>query len=164
MKKAARIFSRIVISLLLIILGAGAFFLYLMHKDPGPDRPESIDSGNGFVQACGTNLYDGDGRILQLKGVNLGNWFIQEFWMGVSSVGDYDTGIYTQVRADAAMKENPNLTGEQIRELKDLYLDQYIQEEDFRIISELGMNTVRIPFTCYNLTEDGYILRGDAVD
>ena len=164
MKKAARIFSRIVISLLLIILGASAFFLYLMHKDPGPDRPESIDSGNGFVQACGTNLYDGDGRLLQLRGVNLGNWFIQEFWMGVSSVGDYDTGIYTQVRAGEAMKENPNLTGEQIRELENLYLDQYIQEEDFRIISELGMNTVRIPFTCYNLTEDGYVLRADAFD
>ena len=59
---------------------------------------------------------------------------------------------------------NPNLTGEQIRELDQLYLDNYIQEEDFRIISELGMNTVRIPFTCYNLTEDGYTLREDAFD
>ena len=77
MKRAVRILGRILLSLLFIILGAGAFFLYLMHKDPGPDRPDSIDSGNGFVQAYGTNLYDGDGRILQLKGVNLGGWFIQ---------------------------------------------------------------------------------------
>lgn len=159
------ILKRIIIVVSAALLGAAGFFLYLMHKDPDPNRPERmIDGGNGFVQASGTNLYDGEGKILQLKGVNLGGWFIQEFWMGINSVGNYDTGLYTQVRAAAAMKENPNLTREQIRELDQLYLDNYIQEEDFRIISELGMNTVRIPFTCYNLTEDGYTLRDDAFD
>ncbi|MBQ7371423.1 MAG: hypothetical protein IJW67_06010 [Blautia sp.] len=36
----------------------------------------------------GTNIYDGNGDLLQLKGVNLGNWFVWEFWMGFSSVGE----------------------------------------------------------------------------
>lgn len=162
MKRMVSIVMRVVVAAAAILLISGVYFLYLMHKDPNPSRPQAIDARNGYVQAHGTNLYDGNGKILQLKGVNLGGWFIQEFWMGINSVGQYDTGLYTQVRAAAAMKENPNLTEEQIRELDALYLDNYIREEDFRIISELGMNTVRIPFTCYNVTEDGYKLREDA--
>lgn len=148
--------------LLLLLFAAGVFALCALT--PSRKSPIRIDDPTGYVQAAGASLYDGNGDILQFRGVNLGNWFIQEFWEGVSSVGTFDTGLYTQVRGDAAMQANPNLTDEQMEVLKDLYIDNYIKEEDFALIAGLGMNTVRIPFTCYNITNDGHTLREDAFD
>lgn len=156
--------KKMILTLLAVFALAVSFGLYFFLKNPNPDRPARIEAPNGFVQAHGTNLYDGSGNLLQLRGVNLGNWFIQEFWMGVNSVGSYGTGVYTQLRAGEAMEANHNLSPEQIRELEALYVDTYIQEKDFQIISDLGMNVVRIPFTCYNLTVDGYTLREDAFE
>ena len=109
---------------MLLILAVG--YLILLNIDPNKDRPERIENPNGFVQAVGTNLYDGEGKILRLKGVNLGNWFIQENWMAVSSVGDFETGVYTKERGYAAMRQNPNLDEEAIKSLYELYMDTYI--------------------------------------
>ena len=115
----------------------------------------------GYVHAQGTDLYDGDGNILRLKGVNLGNWFIQEPWMSVACVGSYDTGVYTQRRGRAAMLSNASLDAEKIDELERIYEENYIDECDFKNIADLGMNAVRIPFSYMN-TEKGGALREDA--
>lgn len=141
----------------LLILAVG--YLILLNIDPNKDRPERIEHPNGFVRAVGTNLYDGDGRILQLKGVNLGNWFIQENWMAVSSVGDFETGVYTKERGYAAMRRNPNLDEEKIKSLYELYMDTYITERDIAEIASLGMNAVRVNFSYLDLTTDGRTLR-----
>ena len=161
MKKKRR-FPIVLMILFVVIILIIATYLVLLAIDPNPSRPDHIDDPTGFVKASGTNLYDGEGKFFQMKGVNLGNWFDQEYWMAVSAVGDFDTGVYTQLRGDAAMRVNPNLTDEQIEELNDIYLDNYIQESDFETIALLGMNTVRIPFTYYNLTTDGKTFREDA--
>lgn len=142
-------------ALLIAIIACIAF----LCRDPNPRRPAHIDGANGFVQAHGTNLYDGDGNLLQLKGVNLGNWFIQEPWMSLASVGNFDTGHYTQRRGRTAMRQNPNLDEDQIARLEQIYLDHYIREEDVRTIAALGMNAVRIPFSYMNLTEGGALRR-----
>ena len=162
LKRALVIFFSALAALIILLLLA---YLILLGINPNKERPVKIDDATGYVKASGTNLYDGDGNLLQLKGVNLGNWFIQEFWMGASAVSsDYETGIYTQLRGDAAMRSNPNLTEEQIAQLNALYLDTYIQESDFEIIASLGMNVVRIPFTWFNLTTDGSTLRENAFE
>ncbi len=121
-----------------------------------------MDNKAGFVSAGDKNLYDGEGNILHLHGVNLGNWFDQEHWMAVSSAGCFETGVYTQLRGAKAMQANPNLTEEQINELDKLYLDTYIKESDFAVISSLGLNCVRINFTYFNFTTDGEALRENA--
>ena len=77
-----------------LVLTAAAC-IALLCRDPNPHRPAQIGGANGFVQASGTNLYDGEGNLLQLRGVNLGNWFIQEPWMSFASVGSFETGQYT---------------------------------------------------------------------
>ena len=156
-----RIVGAVVAGLLVIAVIA---YVALLCINPNRERPARIDEPTGFVRAEGTNLYDGAGDILQLQGVNLGNWFIQEFWMGFNAVGDFDTGLYTQLRGDAAMRANPNLTDEDIDALNALYIHNYIQEQDFQILSQLGMNTVRIPFTWFNLTTDGETLRENAFE
>ncbi len=163
MKKGRR---KIIRGILWILAGALLvcllLFIYLFLKNPNPDRPEKILEPTGFVQAVGSNLYDGEGNLLTLRGVNLGNWFVQEFYMSVADVGDYDTGIYTTKRAEEAMRDNPNLTEEEIQELYDLYMSTYITEEDFATIASVGLNTVRINFTYMNLTTDGVTFREDA--
>lgn len=127
------------------------------------ESPERIENSSGYVKAEGNRLYDGDGLRLTLKGVNIGDWFVQEFWMSTFSVGDFDGGVYTLKRGREAMKANPNLSDGQVEELEKLYIDTYITEEDFINISSLGLNCVRIPFTYFNLTEeDGVTLRRNA--
>ena len=161
-KTAIKYLQRGLCILIGILVACLAGFLYLCLKNPNPERPEKIENPTGFVQAVGSNLYDGNGNILTLKGVNLGNWFVQECYMSVVDVGDFDTGIYTQKRAEEAMRANPNLTEEQIQALYDLYMNTYITEEDFAEIAAVGLNTVRINFTWMNLTKDGKILKEDA--
>lgn len=139
-----------------------SFFVYLCLKNPNPDRPYKIENPTGFVQAVGSNLYDGDGDILTLRGVNLGNWFVQECYMSVADVGDFETGIYTQKRAEEAMRANSNLTENHIQELYEIYMSTYITEADFAEIASLGLNTVRINFTWMNLTSDGETWKKDA--
>lgn len=116
----------------------------------------------GYVHADGRNLYDEKGDLLRFKGVNLGNWFVPENWMCVTEVGNYDTGVYTQRRGNEAMRANKNLTAEQIDALYDTYMQTYIDESDFRQIADLGLNTVRIPFTYLNLSDDGKTLKPSA--
>ena len=152
----AGIIAAVVIAVILI-----AAFLWICLKSPDKNRLQAIENCTGFVRAYGRNLYDGQGRILKLVGVNLGNWFVQEFWMAVSAIGNFDTGIYTQTRGLAAMKANPNLSDNDIENLEELYIDSYITEDDFKIISSLGLNCVRVNFTYLTLT-DGDKLKKDA--
>lgn len=161
-KDIGKIICRVlfVIAVLLFVIAAG--FVWLSLKNPNKNPAESIENPTGFVQAQGRSIYDGEGNLLTLRGVNLGNWFVQECYMSVADVGDYDTGLYTTKRAQAAMEDNPNLTEEQIQELYDLYMSTYITEEDFARIADVGLNTVRLNFTYMNFTTDGETLREDA--
>ena len=116
----------------------------------------------GFIHAQGTKLVDGEGKTFQIRGVNLGNWFVPECYIALADVGSFETGVDTTERALRAMKANPNLTEEQIWDLYRIYMDHYITEVDFQEIAGVGLNTVRIPFTWYDLTYDGITLREDA--
>lgn len=152
------IIAAVVIAVILI-----AAFLWICLKNPDKNRLQTIENCTGFVRAYGRNLYDGQGRILKLVGVNLGNWFVQEFWMAVSEIGSFDTGIYTQTRGRAAMKANPSLSENDITNLEKLYIDSYITEDDFKNIAALGLNCVRVNFTYLTLT-DGDKLKKDAFE
>ena len=109
----------------------------------------------GFIHADGTCLAAGSGKTFRIHGINLGNWFVPESYMAVTDVGSFETGVYTYARAERAMRENPNLTTEQIEQLYHIYMQSYITEFDFQEIAALGLNTVRIPFAWQNLTTDG---------
>ena len=119
---------------------------------------------NGFIRADGKRLLDGSGRPFQIRGVNLGNWLVPECYMALADVGNFETGRYTIERGLRAMRANPNLTDEQIAELERIYVENYITEEDFRRIAEVGLNTVRLPFMWRTLTTDGITPREDAFD
>ena len=58
------------------------------YKSTEPDKIE-IDQNKNVktIFANGRSLYDKDGNKFIMKGVNFGNWLIQEGWMTVNSIG-----------------------------------------------------------------------------
>ena len=46
-----------------------------------PKQAETIENTTGLVQAHKRALYDAEGNILQLKGINAGQILLQEGWM-----------------------------------------------------------------------------------
>lgn len=148
----------------LFILVIVLLYIFSSLINPTKGSPDHIDNQTGFAKAYKTSLYDENGNKLILKGVNLGDWFVQEPWMTVSAInGSFDNMFgYTQRKAIEAFKNNPHLNEKQIKELTNLYLDTFIKEEDFKEIEQLGFNVIRINFTCYNLTIDGYKINEEA--
>ena len=134
--------------------------IILSRINPTKGDIDHIKNNTGFVKAYKTSLYDINGNKLLLKGVNLGDWFVQEPWMSVSAInGSFDNMFgYTQRKAIEAFKSNPNLDEKQVEQLNDLYIDTFIKEDDFKEIKELGFNAIRVNFTCYNYTLDGYTI------
>ena len=151
----------IISSVVVLLLGAAGIF-YASGLNYGqnynPDTPDHIEIDQNkevkTIFAKGRSLYDKNGDKFIMKGVNFGNWLIQEGWMTVNSVGiEYnEDGSYKKINEDGiiesyyevcqddleeALKINPNLTNEQIDELWDVYHASYCQEEDFINIKNL---------------------------
>lgn len=121
-----------------------------------------------FAQGRGT--YDLNGDLFTLRGVNFGNYFIQEGWIGPVSLGAKmnPDGSYVKVNEDGIVEEyeetyqdeleqalldNPNLTPAQVASLWDAYYLSYCQNEDFVNIKNLGLNGIRLPMYYGNFVE-----------
>ena len=118
----------------------------------------SVASELSRLHAAGTQWVKADGTPIALKGTNLGNWLLQEFWMmgqSTDAVNDQCTleGVFDQ-RFGSAERER----------LMELFRDNWITERDWDQMAEFGLNVVRVPFM-WNLIEDEanpYTLRSDA--
>ena len=135
-------------------------------------------------KAIGRGIYDIEGNYFQIKGVNFGNFLIQEGWMSVNSLGPKlnKDGSYVKINEqgiveeyeevyqeelDEALLNNPNLTKEQVDELWDIYYKSYCQEEDFKNIKDIGFNTIRLPMYYRNFMEgedDNLVMKENAFD
>lgn len=96
----------------------------------------------------GKKIINSDGKTVQLTGVNLGNWLLQEAWMGAIDKGDndhwgeYDTyetlcNRFGREKADALM---------------DIYRCNFLCESDLDYLSSQNVNCVRVPFWYENFT------------
>ena len=137
-------------------------------------------SGALFTENRG--IYDKNGNRVLLKGINIGNYLIQEGWLSVNSLGvKYDkNGNYVKINEDgiieeyeetyqqeidAALASNKNLTAGQIDELWETYYDGFLNESDFEKIAEVGFNTVRLPMyyrNFYEGTDENLTLKDNA--
>ena len=142
------------------------------------DAPEHIDLPNQTpyetVTAVGKGLYDANGDRFDIKGINFGNLFIAEGWMTVNSIGALmnDDGTYVKFNENGIVEEYEEIyqeemdailsrfTDDQLTELNDAYFESYCTEADFALISDLGMNTIRVPMYYRNFltTHDRYRL------
>lgn len=129
------------------------------NKDPSQ---VDVDPSQRLAFAKDRSLYDKDGNLLRLKGVNAGNIMVTEGWMapyscgpayesdGVTPKTDKDGNVeYPELGEEevyAGIRENPNLNAEQISELTTIFRNNWFSEIDFSIIKNtFGMNAIRLP-------------------
>ncbi|HVJ06991.1 MAG TPA: glycoside hydrolase family 5 protein [Acidisarcina sp.] len=92
----------------------------------------------GFVHREGKNLVDASGKPLLLRGINLGNWLVNEGYMF-----RLDDGPQSGREIEAYFNE---LIGPvEAEEFWHEYRQQYITERDIDLIHRAGFNSVRIP-------------------
>ena len=93
------------------------------------------------LHASGTNIVNASGTTVQLKGVNLGGWFIMEpFMTPIDSGGTYNTDMY------GMMQELDSRFGVATEQsLLTTYQQSWITTADLDNIQNAGLNVVRIP-------------------
>lgn len=175
MKNKKKIILLFILIFIALLGSAGGFILHAYNYgddfiEETPLKVELNHIKTPTVKAYGKALYDSNGNYLQLKGINFGNWLIQEGWMTVNSLGAKynedgsfvkvnEEGIVeeyeevTQEELEKALNDNPNLTEEQVKELWDVYYKAYCQEADFKLIKEAGFNMIRLPMYYRNFME-----------
>ncbi|AKJ27336.1 RICIN domain-containing protein [Caldimonas brevitalea] len=100
---------------------------------------------------------DAQGRRVQLRGVNIGNWLQLEFWMM-----HFDGDVPDQCTLEN--KLTARFGFEEKERLMQVFRDHWMTGRDWDLIKEHGFNVVRVPFW-FNLIEDErrpYTLRPDA--
>lgn len=97
----------------------------------------SASAPDGFVQTRGTQIVDGSGQSLLLRGINLGNWFVAEGYMwhfkrdeSHRQINDILAELVGDEAAAAFWRE---------------WYDRYITLDDIRHIRRLGFDHVRVP-------------------
>ncbi len=91
-----------------------------------------------FVHTSGTQLIDGKGHPLMLRGTNLGNWLLREGYMfhfegGPQSAREIDALVNELLGPEAAAK------------FWKTYLDRYITRDDIQFLKRSGFNSIRVP-------------------
>lgn len=116
----------------------------------GLGLPGMASAHSNFLKVDGRVVrnQNGTGDAVYLRGVNLGGWQVHEPWMsplaGVSD--DYTMRRTLSQRFGDAGRDA----------LINAYQDSYLQEKDFRILSNLGMSALRLPIYYLNhMNEDG---------
>ncbi|WKK67115.1 glycoside hydrolase family 5 protein [Lutimonas zeaxanthinifaciens] len=104
-----------------------------------------------YVYVNGKDIYSEKGEVLQLKGVNLGNWLLPEGYMfklrNSNSPRKIDQAIRELIGNSAATK------------FWDSFLENYVTEADIKWLSEAGVNIIRLPFDYRLLTNDDFLGR-----
>ncbi|PSL37281.1 cellulase (glycosyl hydrolase family 5) [Labedella gwakjiensis] len=118
----------------------------------------------GFVHTSGTEIVDGAGRRLLLRGVGLGNWLLAEGYMW--RFGD-ELASPRQIEARIE-----GLVGaERAAEFWRTFRARYVTEADIALIAESGFDHVRLPINARGVMdddgvflEDGFAHIDDAID
>jgi hypothetical protein len=91
-----------------------------------------------FVHTDKTQLIDGSGHPLMLRGTNLGNWLVQEGYMF-----HFDEGPQSAREIEALANEL--LGPEGSSKFWHEYRERYVAREDIQFLKRAGFNSVRVP-------------------
>ncbi len=100
-----------------------------------------------MLKTDGAKWVKSNGDQVCLKGTNLGNWLVQEFWM----MGQGGNGVHDQCTLEAKLTERFGYA-EKERLIK-LFRDNWIKERDFDQLKAFGFNVIRLPIL-WNVIED----------
>jgi endoglucanase len=109
--------------------------------------PSAVSARAKFVTVRGREFVAPDGRVLLLKGINLGNWLLPEGYMFKFKSAN------SPRRIEAVLNQ---LVGEtEARRFWKTYLDNYVTADDIRFIKRAGFNSVRVPFNYRLFVNEG---------
>ena len=183
-----KVLIAILIVILAVLLVAGGVllwgYLYTANYDKfdAPQHVEIEPNEYNTVTAVGRGLYDENGDRFDIKGINFGNLFIAEGWMTVNSIGALynKDGSFKKVNEQGIVEEYEEIfqeemdnilaerfTEEELKALNDAYFYSYCTEADFKLISDMGLNTIRLPMYYRNFMEgadEALTMRADAFE
>lgn len=133
-----------------VVMAAGL----LLSPLPGMTlEAKAAISGSDFLKANGTVLRSnyGNGDVVTLRGTNAGGYLVQEFWMTPT---EYSYNNYTVTcEYDIYKTLNARFGESKMRELLDVYQDNYWTAKDFDNCQALGINCIRLPFWYMNFVD-----------
>jgi hypothetical protein len=132
-----------------IVLQAGEHVLQLQFKTGGYNlnhvdvtRQSSLSAGN-FLRVSGKQIVDGSGSNVQLRGMGIGNWMIQEpYMMDASSV--VTNQQHLKARITSLVGSNNCVA------FYSSWLTNYFTAADVQLMAQSGFNSIRLPLH-YNL-------------
>src|SRR5690348_12818076 len=102
---------------------------------------------SGFVHTSGTQLLDGSGQPLQLRGVALGTWLLEEPWL-MGGPPSSTTGMTTFLTKLASVIGQPGAD-----QFRADYQNALITQADITAIAAYGFNVIRVPFNARYLAD-----------
>ncbi len=110
--------------------------------------PTGSAGTHSMLHTQGTRWVQADGTPIALKGVNLGNWLLPEFWM--MGYGE-NAKVNDQCTLEAVLDQRFGVA--QRQRLIQLHRDHWITPRDWDLIPQFGLNLVRLPFL-WSVVED----------
>lgn len=110
------------------------------------ERNDTMIEAKDFLTSYGNLLRTADGKTVSLRGTNFGGWLVYEEWMG--AVSGAPAGL------DLIETLEKRFGKEKAAELIKEYQDNYITDEDFDTVKNLGFNCIRLPFWYKTLETD----------
>jgi endoglucanase len=111
-------------------------------------------AANGFVHTNGSQLVDGQGHALNLRGTSLGNWMVPEGYMF-----RLEQGPQSGREIEALVNELLGPTA--ATQFWHDYRDRYVTRADIQFLHHAGYNSIRIPIDYRFFTpgnEEGFTL------
>ncbi|KAL4862098.1 hypothetical protein BDV12DRAFT_203377 [Aspergillus spectabilis] len=99
---------------------------------------------SGFLRVQGTQLVDGNGTPVVLRGSSLGGWLNMENFL--TGYPGHESGVR------AAMREA--MGQESYEFFYDRWLNHFFTEEDAKFFRSLGLNSLRLPFNHRHFEDD----------
>ena len=99
---------------------------------------QAVAGPGGFVTTRGSEIVDPDGKPLLLRGVNLGNWLVPEGYMFKFKYASSPRKIHEVISELVGPAEAQAFWRD--------FRDSYITRDDIRMIRQLGLNSIRVPF------------------
>ena len=97
----------------------------------------AFGEGLSPLHAQGREIRDAKGKVVQLRGVNVGGWLVTESWMcGQSDKGD----------RKALEQLEKRFGPEKAATLMKAWQDNWFTAADFDVIQKYGCNLIRVPF------------------
>ncbi len=95
-----------------------------------------------------SKIVDEKGSEVILRGINLGNWLVEEMWMCPIIAGPPEDSEYKEIKDHVSLWSTfeDRFGKEKMEEIRTHYRKCWIQDSDFAHIKKLGFNAVRLPF------------------